>query len=138
MMTTPCFVPDESLLTGLLSAVQRGVDVAIIVPARNDSLPARQARVTHFDDLMSAGVRIALLRGGLLHSKSLTIGGEVSLNGSVNLDMHSFWLNFKISLGTHDRSFSEELLRLQANCLSASGLLDLGWWRHRPPWRKSV
>ena len=75
-MTTPYFVPDESMLTALLSAALRGVEVTLIVPARNDSLLVRYASVAHFDDLMSAGARIALFKGGLLHTKSLTIDGR--------------------------------------------------------------
>jgi cardiolipin synthase len=42
VMTTPYFVPDDALLTALLSAALRGVRVTLIVPARNDSRMVRQ------------------------------------------------------------------------------------------------
>jgi cardiolipin synthase len=136
VMTTPYFVPGESMLTALLTAALRGVEVTLIVPARNDSALVRHASVAHFDDLMSAGVRIALFNGGLLHTKSLTIDGAMSVFGSVNLDMRSLWLDFEISLFVYDRDFTGRLRSLQNTYLQDSDWLDLDRWRRRPTWRR--
>ncbi len=136
VMTTPYFVPDESMLTALLTAALRGVEVTLIVPARNDSVLIRHASVAYFDDLMSAGVRIALFNGGLLHTKSLTIDGAMSVFGSVNLDMRSLWLDFEISLLVYDRDFTGRLRSLQDTYLRDSDRLDLDTWRRRPAWRR--
>ena len=43
-LTTPYFVPDEPLLTALLSAAQRGVEVTLILPAQIDSSFVRWAQ----------------------------------------------------------------------------------------------
>jgi cardiolipin synthase len=136
VLTTPYFVPDESVLTALLSAALRGVEVTLIVPARNDSLLVRHASAAHYDDLMSAGVRLALYRGGLLHTKSLAIDGEVSVVGSVNLDIRSLWLNFEISLFVYGRGFTEHLRALQDRYLQDSDQLELDRWRRRPVHRR--
>jgi cardiolipin synthase len=136
VMTSPYFVPDVSMLTALLSAAARGVAVTLIVPARNDSLLVRHASAATYDDLVSAGARIALFNGGLLHTTSLTIDGETSVFGSVNLDMRSLWLNFEISLLVYDRDFTARLCALQDTYLSDSDLLDLDTWRRRPAWRR--
>lgn len=131
ILSTPYFVPDDSILTALLSAATRGVEVTIIVPARNDSLFVRYASVANFDQLMDVGVNLALFEGGLLHTKSLTVDGEVSVFGSVNLDMRSFWLNFEISLIVADSDFSARLRALQLSYLAASTRLDPEGWRRR-------
>jgi cardiolipin synthase len=136
VMTTPYFVPDESILTALLSAALRGVEVTLIVPAHNDSLLVRYASVAHFDDLMSAGVRLALYRGGLLHTKSLAIDGLVGVFGSVNLDMRSLWLNFEISLFVYGTDFTGRLRALQDRYLRDSDRLELDRWRRRPARRR--
>jgi cardiolipin synthase len=136
VMTTPYFVPDESILTALLTVALRGVQITLIVPANNDSLLIRYASVAHFDQLMSAGVDIALFKGGLLHTKSLAIDGEISVFGSVNLDMRSLWLNFEISLLVYDREFTRRLRVLQHSYLQDSDRLDLDSWRRRPAWRR--
>jgi len=134
VMTTPYFVPDESVLTALLSAALRGVEVTLIVPARNDSMLIRYASVAHFDDLMSAGANIALFKGGLLHTKSLTIDGSISVFGSVNFDMRSLWLDFEISLFVYNAAFTKQLGALQNTYLRNSDRLELDAWRQRPVW----
>ncbi len=131
VLTTPYFVPDDAIVTALLSAALRGVRVTLIVPARNDSLPVRYAGVAHYDDLLSAGARIALFTGGLLHTKSLAIDGQVSVFGSVNLDMRSLWLNLEISLFVYGEEFTGRLRALQDRYLADSDLLALDAWRRR-------
>ncbi len=138
VLTTPYFVPEESMLTAVLSAALRGVAVTLIVPAHNDSLMVRYASVAHFDDLMAAGVRIERFHGGLLHTKSLTIDGETSVFGSVNLDIRSLWLNFEISLFVFDAEFTGALRALQEQYVQASERLDPAAWRGRPAWRRFV
>ncbi len=136
VITTPYFVPDESIVIALTSAARRGVAVTLIVPARNDSLLVRYASVASFDDLLTAGVSVALFRGGLLHTKSLTIDRRTSIFGSVNLDMRSMYLNFEISLFVHDVDFTARLLVLQHGYLRDSEPVCLQEWRRRPRWRK--
>lgn len=135
-LTTPYFVPDSAILTALYTAAQRGVRVTLIVPARNDSFLVRYASVAHFDELLTAGVGIALFDGGLLHTKSLRIDDTISVFGSVNLDIRSLWLNFEISLFIYDESFAKQLSDLQNCYLKDSRYLQLDDWRQRPFWRK--
>lgn len=138
IVTTPYFVPDDSILLALCSAAQRGVDVTLIVPAHSDSRLVRYASAAHFDDLLSAGVCVALFKGGLLHTKSMTIDGATSLFGSMNLDMRSLWLNFEIALVVYDADFTGRLRALQQRYLQDSERVDPIVWRGRPRWRRIV
>ncbi len=115
VLTTPYFVPDEPLLTALKSAAQRGVHVTLIVPEKNDSKLVHHASRAHYHELVKSGVRIMLFRGGLLHSKTITVDREFSLFGSVNLDMRSFWLNFEATLFIYDRGFADRIRTIQAH-----------------------
>ena len=138
VLTTPYFVPDDALLTALISAGLRGVDVTIIVPEKVDSKLVHYASRSFFDDLMSAGVRIAGFQGGLLHTKSITIDGEFCVFGSVNLDMRSLWLDFEISLFIYDKDFTEKVRAMQKGYLENCLILDLEEWRKRPPIRRFI
>ena len=131
VITTPYFVPDESIVTALISAAARGVAVTLILPERNDSLLIRYASTAHFDELLVAGVRIARFRDGLLHTKSITVDGQFSVFGSVNLDMRSLWLNFEISYFVYDEDFTSRLCDLQNRYLESSSWLELDEWRQR-------
>ncbi|MEZ5361431.1 MAG: cardiolipin synthase [Bryobacterales bacterium] len=132
IITTPYFVPDDALLEALVAAAARGVETTLIVPARNNSRMVRYASSAHYDDLLSAGVRIAHFNGGLLHTKSLTVDEAFSIFGSANLDIRSLWLNLEISLFVYDRRFTTDLRALQRRYLESSLMIRLEEWRKRP------
>ncbi len=125
VLTTPYFVPSESLLTALLSVAGSGVDVTLIVPARVDSRLVQYASRAYQVELLKAGVKVALYEGGLLHTKSITVDDELTLFGSLNLDPRSLRLNFEITLSIYDREFHAHVRALQQTYLEASKPLDL-------------
>lgn len=131
-MTTPYFVPDEAITAALLAAARRGVSVTLILPAKNDSRLVHYTCRSHFDELLDAGVRIFGFKGGLLHTKSAVIDREISLFGTVNLDVRSFWLDFEVTLCVYDSPFAERLLALQQKYIEDSVAVDPAAWRRRP------
>ncbi len=133
VITSPYFVPSEALQMALASAALRGVKVTIIVPDKVDSLLVRWASQAFIGDLMNSGVIVAKFHGGLLHTKSVTIDGKISLFGSLNMDPRSFRLNFEITLAVYDEPFTKELRTLQQNYLAQSTLVDLDLWGKRAP-----
>jgi len=124
-LTTPYFVPDESILTALTTAAERGVDVRIIVPERNDSKLVHYASQARYKCMLESGVTIKLFQGGLLHSKTITVDDEFALFGSVNIDMRSFWLNFEATLFVYHKEFTTKLREIQANYETDSYNLSL-------------
>ena len=136
IMTTPYFVPSDDLLHAICTAAQRGVDVSIILPRKNDSLLVGWASRAFFSELLAAGVKIYQFEGGLLHTKSVLVDGELSLVGTVNLDMRSLWLNFEITLVIDDAGFGGDLAAVQDDYISRSRLLDARLWVKRPLWQR--
>jgi cardiolipin synthase A/B len=130
-LTTPYFVPDEAMVTALISAAQRGVDVTLILPEKVDSRLASWASRANQGDLVAGGVRVLLFRGGLLHTKSVAVDGEYSLFGSLNLDPRSLHLNFEITLAIYDAAFTTELEELQQEYARESRVVNLAEWRSR-------
>jgi cardiolipin synthase len=138
VLTTPYFVPDEVLLMALTSAALRGVDVTLVIPARVDSKLARLASQPFKGDLLEAGVRIVQFEPGFLHTKSVTVDGELSLFGSLNLDPRSLILNFEITLSIYDEAFTKALRALQQSYIDQSTPIDRAAWRARPRLQKFV
>jgi cardiolipin synthase len=130
-ITTPYFVPEEALLTALVSAARRGVDVTLLVPERVDSLLVRLASQPHMGELLTNGVKVVLFRGGLLHTKSIVVDREISLIGSLNLDPRSIYLNFEITLAVYDSAFATELDKLHRHYAAAAVPMSLADWRRR-------
>lgn len=119
-ITTPYFVPDEGMLTALCASGHRGIRTTIIFPARNDSWVVQAASRSYYADLLAAGVRIFEFEGGLLHTKSLTLDGEITLIGSANMDRRSFDLNYENNILFYDPALTEEMLRRQHSYLEQS------------------
>ena len=136
VMTTPYFVPDESVMDAIICAACRGVDVTLIVPERSDSALVRLASRSHYRDLLDVGVRIMTHRRGLLHTKTVSVDDEVCLIGSVNLDMRSFWLNFEVTLFVYDREFVQAVRELQQSYMRDCSEVQRSTWTKRPlHWR---
>ncbi|AHF74044.1 cardiolipin synthetase [Candidatus Sodalis pierantonius str. SOPE] len=138
VMTTPYLVPSDDLLHAICTAAQRGVEVHIIVPRHNDSMLVGWASRAFFAELLEAGVLIHKFEGGLLHTKSVLVDGQLSLVGTVNLDMRSLWLNFEITLVIDDDDFGSDLARVQEDYLARSRLIEARVWSKRPYWQRIV
>ncbi|WP_022943250.1 cardiolipin synthase [Psychromonas hadalis] len=131
VLTTPYFVPDESLLAALQVAALRGVDVKIILPAKNDSFMVKYASRAFFEELLMSGAKIYKFYGGLLHTKSIVVDEKIALVGTVNLDRRSFWLNFEMTMLIDNSEFAGEMLTTQMHYLLASKQLTLNEWNQR-------
>ncbi len=138
IMTTPYFVPSDDLLHAICTAALRGVEVRIIVPHKNDSTMVRWASRAFFSELLEAGVKIYQFTDGLLHTKSVLVDGQLSLIGSVNLDMRSLWLNFEITLVIDDDNFGKDLACVQEDYIMRSQLLNDKEWKNRPFWHRWI
>lgn len=136
IMTTPYFVPDDSMLAALKTAARRGVDVIVVIPAKTDAPLVKYAGASYFDELLEAGVRITRYRRGLLHAKTITVDAHFGLIGSVNIDMRSFWLDFEVTLFVYDPAFTEELRAVQFGYIAEADELELATWQQRPVLRR--
>jgi cardiolipin synthase len=105
-ITTPYFVPNSALHAALCAAANRGVDTTIILPARNDNFGVASTSRSYYLELLTAGVKILEYTEGLLHTKSLTLDGEVTLIGSANMDRRSFDLNYENNILLWDRDLT--------------------------------
>jgi cardiolipin synthase len=123
MISTPYYVPDESMQGALCACARRGVATTVIVPARNDSWVVGAASRSYYADLLAAGVQIFEYEGGLLHAKTLTLDNEVTLIGSANLDRRSFELNYENNILFCDQALTAELRQRQHHYMTESRLI---------------
>ena len=120
VISTPYYVPDESMQNALCVSAYRGVDTTIIFPARNDSWIVGGASRSYYADLLDAGVKLYEYSGGLLHTKSLTLDGEVTLIGSANMDRRSFELNYENNILFCDAKLTADMRERQEHYISQS------------------
>ncbi|MCB2168313.1 MAG: cardiolipin synthase [Deltaproteobacteria bacterium] len=142
VVSTPYYVPDEAMQAALCASARRGVATTIIFPERNDSWIVGAASRSYYEDLLASGVCIFEYRGGLLHTKSLTVDGEVTLIGSANMDRRSFELNYENNILLYDRALTGDVRRRQASYIAQSRPVTsetlAGWTGRRRLWNNMI
>ncbi len=130
-ITTPYYVPDNPLDAAIRAAARRGVRVTMILPEHNDSIVVGATSQGFYHGLLSAGVDLMLFQPGLLHSKIMTIDGDIAMIGSANLDRRSFELNYEVNMAVFDPALIAELDARQASYVRRSRRITLdevrGW-----------
>jgi len=130
-LTNAYFVPDPQLLAALKDAVQRGVDVRIILPSNTDSWLVFHAGRSYYAELLGAGVKIYERHDALLHSKTALIDGVWSTIGSTNLDWRSFLHNEEVNAVILGREFGAQMQSMFETDLASSSPVTLEQWEQR-------
>jgi cardiolipin synthase len=129
-ITTPYFVPTESLTVAMELAAMRGVDVKLILPGRSNHRVTFHAGRSFYSDLLKAGVDIREFPG-MVHAKTLVADSQVALVGSANMDLRSFRLNFEIHALVHDETTATRLRETFESDLSKSTRVEFEEWEAR-------
>jgi cardiolipin synthase A/B len=132
-IVVPYFVPDESVMSALVAASQRGVRVTIINSEIIDKILVGHAQRSYYDELLSAGVRILLYKKPIfLHNKQVLIDDEVAVAGSSNLDMRSFELDLELSVVIYDKSVVKKLDEIESEYIKKCIVITQKIWQMRP------
>jgi len=132
LAVSPYFVPTPDIVMALRNAAQRGVDVRIIVPEKNNHVYAGWAGRAYYDELLESGARIYERRPPFMHAKAMLIDDEVAVIGTANLDVRSLRLNYETNLMVYGAGFINELKAVILEEIARSNKLDLVLWRKRP------
>ena len=136
-ITSPYFVPDESLLTAVTTAAERGVQVELFVGEVGDQFLVFHAQRSYYEALLRAGVKIWLYPAPyVLHAKHLTVDEEISVVGSSNLDIRSFELDLELMLLVLGRGFADQMRDVEDAYRRRSRELTLEEWSERGFWRR--
>jgi cardiolipin synthase A/B len=138
VITTPYFIPSQPLQDALETAVQRGADVHLILDDHIDQFLVGNAQRSYYESLLAAGVRIHAYRAAFLHTKSMSIDGEMAWIGTCNMDMRSFELNEEVVALFFDPQIAAQLGRLEERYMQGSVEIDLETWRRRPFHRELI
>jgi cardiolipin synthase len=132
-ITSPYFVPDESITLAIITAAARGLVVELFVSEIGDQALVYHAQRSYYEELLRAGVRIYLYKAPtVLHSKHFTIDDEVAIVGSSNMDIRSFSLNMEVSVLVHGEAFVSSLRAIENSYRENSRELTLDEWVARP------
>ncbi len=108
LIQTPYFVPDDSLLDALKTAIMSGIDVKIMIPNRADHLFIYWVNQFYVGELLKIGASVYRYEKGFLHSKVIIVDNEIVSIGTCNFDYRSLYLNFEINVNVYEKSTAVE------------------------------
>jgi cardiolipin synthase len=108
---TPYFLPPRELIAPLQAAALAGIDVAVILPARNNLPYIHRATRHMLWELLERGVHVYYQPGPFVHSKLFYCDDHYAQLGSANMDPRSLRLNFEMNIEIYDRDVVTELAR---------------------------
>lgn len=132
-IVTPYFVPDRGLLSGLILASLRGVQVEIYLPRKSNYIFVDWASRRQIEQLVQSGCNIYYLDGAFDHSKIMTVDDQWALFGSSNWDARSMRLNFELDIVSKNTDFAHSLngiineKKSQSVLISSPDLKDTSW-----------
>ena len=126
------FLPDKQVREALVTAVERGVNVQIMVPGRHIDLPmVRFASWLHYGELLKGGVHIYEYQGTMMHNKTMVVDGLYSTIGSINFDSRSMSRNAEESLAFYDRRFAANMETMFADDKKRCSEITYREWDNR-------
>jgi cardiolipin synthase len=129
---TPYFLPTESIITALQTAVLSGVDVRIILPMRSDAKVTLASSYSYMGEMLKAGVKMYFYQPGFLHSKTIVIDDKLFTVGSTNMDFRSFEQNFEVNALVFDPEIAVKMRKIFEQDLACSTRVNAKTWRKRP------
>jgi len=103
---SPYFIPTPDIYETMINQALAGKDVRLMmtgVPDKN--LPWRAAH-SFFHKFLLAGGRILMYQPGFFHGKTLTIDGEITVIGTMNMDIRSLALHKEVMTWYFDRDLT--------------------------------
>lgn len=137
-LTTPYFIPEETLTDALIMASLSGINIKLLVPMRSDSAFVNTCATSHYEEMLEAGVEIYRYTKGFVHAKTMVCDDKIAFVGTANLDQRSFDLNFEVNAVVYNKEVAQELGQAFLEDLKHAEKLDYGEWMQRPRWRRLV
>ncbi|MBC7872408.1 MAG: cardiolipin synthase [Ferruginibacter sp.] len=136
LITTPYFIPGDSILDALRISAISGLTVKLLVPGVADSKIVNAASKSNYNDLLKAGVEIYLYRKGFVHAKTMVTDSKLFIVGTANMDRRSFDLNFEVNAVVYDTALATKMRSIFFTDLESADKIDKEEWLNRKWYRQ--
>ncbi len=130
-ITTPYFIPTESILFSLKQQALAGLDVRLLVPEKGDSKIVNAAAFSYYQELLENKVKIYFYKKGFIHAKTIVIDDDFACVGTANMDVRSQELNFEVNTLIYNNDINHQLKELFLKDLESSDNITLQQWKKR-------
>ena len=128
---TPYLILEEAMISTLVEAANRGVDVRIVTPYIPDKKYVKYMTEYNYGILLKEGVRIYEYVPGFIHSKVI-MNEHCAIVGTINMDYRSFYLHYENGVWVYDEAFQEAVFRDFTKTFEQCKEVTYEEWKNRP------
>lgn len=136
LLINPYFVPTHRVRKALKRAIDRGVDVQILLSAKSDIPLTPEASHYVGNNLAKRGAKVYLFHGGFHHTKIMMVDDLYCTVGSSNMDARSLRCDYEVNTVIFSRETTAELTQLFNEQLKSSTPVQKGYWGTRSAGKK--
>lgn len=136
LIINPYFIPTHRVRKALKDAIDRGVDVQILLSAKGD-IPLTP-ETTHYvgNNLAKRGAKVYLFHGGFHHTKIMMVDDLYCTVGSSNMNSRSLRYDYEVNTVIFSKKTTAELTALFNEQLKSATLIQKGYWGTRTTGKK--
>ncbi|MFG6147286.1 cardiolipin synthase [Halobacillus sp. B23F22_1] len=127
LIGTPYFIPTEMLMAALKEAIDRGVNIHIMIPMKPDHPLVKEAGLPFMYELFRHGANVSFFDGGFYHAKVMMVDRTFAYLGTANFDRRSMFLNKEVNMYIYEDEFVEDLRKAYLNDVKEARILDEEW-----------
>ena len=137
-LINPYFTPIKSIRKAIKRALQRGVEVEIMIPGKSDIPFTPDAAFYLANKLQKKGAKIYVFNGGFHHAKIMMVDDLFCTVGSTNLNSRSLCYDYEVNALIFNKTTTNELVRVFEKDKLNSTLLTRELYKKRSTWRRFV
>ena len=138
-ITNPYCTPTDDQVELLVKAVQRHVDVRLLLPGVNNDQPmTKSAGRAAYGKMLEGGVKIFEYEPAMIHAKSMVVDGLFSMFGSSNFDSRSSEINEELDVVVYDETFGHQMETVFEKDLGQSREYTLQQFKSRSLWERTT
>lgn len=138
-ITNPYCTPTDDQVDLLTKAVQRGVDVRLLLPGENNDQPmTKSAGRAAYGRMLEGGVKIFEYQPTMIHAKLMVVDSLFSMFGSSNLDARSSEINEELDVVVYDEQFARQMEATFENDLRQAREYTLQEFKKRTWWERTT
>lgn len=125
----PYIIPTRSVRKALHRALERGVEVEILLSRKGDHAISETSTAREVYSLVRRGARVWLYEGGFHHDKILIVDDSVCSVGTANLDARSLAFDYEVNAYYFSPGMCRELNDYYEGEIKGSRLLTRDNWK---------
>lgn len=137
-LINPYFVPTHSIKKALKKAIDRGIEVEIMISSKSDIPFTPDASLYFAYKLVKRGAKVYLYNGGFHHSKIMMVDDSFCTLGSANLNSRSLRYDYEVNAFMFNEEVTDELIQMFEDDKLSSTPLTKEVWKQRTPWKRFV